>query len=176
MRNNVTDSRNFSLKFYVFICCIFLAPIFSPVHKCHAKDVIQEYIIIPMPTGDITVQGSDFNDTHEQMIKNAKKMTNLKGKNPSIGDIRELADSFGLFNETQFNPHLSLLGGDIAYWHGQRVSLQRLNLEFAARKIILQAADRDGVMISDQGNLSFAAQKILPEMLKRRSVVLNKQK
>jgi len=174
MKNNFTDSRNLSLKFWIFIFFVSLASIyFLSVQKCYAQITIS---ITPHKT--ITIYNPDIDDTVQTIIANNRSITtyslpNTPNTNPSITDIRKLADSFGLLNETQVNPHLSFLGGDISYWHEQGVSLQRLNLEFAARKVVLTAADRDGVVISDQGQLSFAAQQIMAEMLERRSIILN---
>ena len=86
-------------------------------------------------------------------------------------EVKKLAEDFGLLKETRTNPHLSFLGGDIAFWHEQELSEDRLKLEFAARKIVLEAADKQGVVIDDQGKLSWAAQRIMADMLRARAAL-----
>lgn len=89
-------------------------------------------------------------------------------KRLSKNEIRALANEFGLLNETGMNSHLSFLGGDISYWYEQKLSKNRLKLEFAARKAVLEAANEQGIVIDDQGKLSWAAQQIRADMIKEK--------
>jgi len=95
--------------------------------------------------------------------------TQLSGQNLTKEEVRALAEAVGLLQETETNPHLAFLGGDIAYWSEQAISLDRLRMEFAARKAVLDAANRDKVIIDDQGKLSWAAQEIMAHVLKEKA-------
>jgi hypothetical protein len=98
-------------------------------------------------------------------LEKASKVHAPNGK-PSEKLIRELARAIGLIKETDTNPHLSFLDGDIAYWSEQQLNWERLKLEFAARKAVLDAADKKHIFINDQGTLSCASQPIMAEVLK----------
>jgi len=88
---------------------------------------------------------------------------------PTLEQIKQLAKDVGLLKETATNPHLSFLDGDIEYWYEQGLNLDRLQLEFVARKAVLSAADRAGVVIDNQGELSWAAQQIITNILQERA-------
>jgi hypothetical protein len=110
-------------------------------------------------------------DGHEFPVfeKDITNSVTLAYYTPADASVRSLAKNMGLLSETEVNPHLRFLGGDIAYWTEQveaGLSLKRLRLEFAARKAVLDAADRADVIIDDQGKLSFASQKIIARVLK----------
>jgi hypothetical protein len=115
---------------------------------------------LPVSMGDI-----------QQSVKAAQTSTpqgDTSGK-LSKDQIKQLAKDVGLLTETKTNPHLSFLDGDIAYWEEQKLSLTRLRLEFAARKAVLDAADKAKVIIDDQGKLSWASQKIMANVLKEKA-------
>jgi len=120
----------------------------------------------PVSWGDLSIDGETIEFVKEKVIPVVKKTI---VKNPksrlSEGGIKKVANEFQLLKETDFNPHLSLLGGDIAFWYEQKLSENRLRLEFAARKIILDAADESGVVIKDQGVLAWAAQQLMKNLL-----------
>ena len=80
-------------------------------------------------------------------------------------EVKKLAQEFLLFQETATNPQLGFLGGDISYWCEQSVGERRLRLEFAARRLVLEAADKQKVRIRDQGKLSWAAQQVIPDII-----------
>jgi len=110
--------------------------------------------------------------TRDQVQRIMAYTPSLPITNPvSKAIVDNLARYAGLFEETQNNPHLSFLPGDISYWYNAKRSLNRLKLEFAARKIVLEAADEVGAIINTQGDLSSAAQQIMAEVLKARAVL-----
>lgn len=76
-------------------------------------------------------------------------------------EVRELAQGFGLLERTRVNPNLRFLGGDISYWGEQGLTLDEMKLQFAARKTVLDAADREGVKIVNQGTLSHVAAQVM---------------
>ena len=86
----------------------------------------------------------------------------------SRAEVRKLADAFGLLKETRTNPQLGFLDGDIAYWFEQHLSEDRLKLEFAARRAVLDAAEQQKIVIADQGKLSWAAQQVAADLQKAR--------
>ncbi len=104
----------------------------------------------------------------EQISMGAEKAIKdtFKSQLLSKNEVRQLALEYGLTAETAINPHLKFLGGDISFWFEQEISEHRLRLEFAARKAILDAADKTEVIIRDQGMLAWAAQNIMADMLK----------
>jgi len=84
--------------------------------------------------------------------------------------VEKLAREFGLLEKTETNPHLAFLENDISYWHKQNLDENRLQLEFAARKLVLESADKQRVAISDKETLSLAARQIIPILQKERNV------
>jgi len=91
--------------------------------------------------------------------------------------INKLAEKVGLFTEPLINPHLGFLPGDIAYWAEQsKASINRIELEFVARKAVLRVADRKKIVIDTQGDLSFAAQKLISVILKERQSLIEDSK
>lgn len=115
----------------------------------------------------VTVKTSDIKGLLEKaMSRPAEQTGNTK---PTRVQIKALAREIGLLDETRTNPHLSFLDGDIAYWYEQGLSLDHLTLQFVARKTVLDAADRDQVIIDDQGKLSWASQQIMAAILSQRT-------
>src|SRR2546423_1539261 len=68
------------------------------------------------------------------------------GRDPSrrlgCSDIDQLAREFLLFEETPTNSNLAFLSADIDYWCAQPIGERRLRLEFAARRMVLEAANQ----------------------------------
>lgn len=81
--------------------------------------------------------------------------------------IKKLAKMFNLLESRKINQHLRYNDGDISFWYEQGLSLDELIMQFGARKVVLDAADRAGTNIDDQGTLSLAATRVMP--LLRRS-------
>ena len=75
--------------------------------------------------------------------------------------IRQLAEKHRLFARTEFNPHLRFKDGDISYWRDQNIAAWELELEFLARWLMLEVADREEVTIPTQGDLSHWATKLM---------------
>lgn len=123
----------------------------------------------------ITIDGQPLNIAAAQIDSGAKLagppsagQRSGGSKALSEGDIRKLAETFGLMTETRTNPHLGFLDGDISYWAQQNLSVDRLKLEFGARRTVLEAADKQRIVIADQGKLSWAAQQIVADIQKAR--------
>lgn len=75
----------------------------------------------------------------------------------SRDDVRRLADAYGLFRTTHRNPHLRFLYGDVSFFYEQHLTARQLAAQFAARRIVLDAADATGRQISTTGDLSAVA-------------------
>jgi hypothetical protein len=133
-----------------------------------ASRVIEYHISIDGQT--VTVREDDIQGPLKKAVSSLSKQPS--GTKPTRAQIKALAKGIGLLDETRTNPHLSFLDGDIAYWYEQGLSPDRLSLEFAARMAVLKAADKDGVIIDDQGKLSWAAGQIMAEILRQRAKLL----
>lgn len=86
---------------------------------------------------------------------------------PSVGgDAKSLVESlvrhYKLDKSPTKNPSLVFGANEINYWKSKRLDRQTLRLEFAARRIILDAADEQNVPIRDQDMLSKAAREVIP--------------
>ncbi|MFH1058156.1 MAG: hypothetical protein V1797_05675 [Pseudomonadota bacterium] len=79
--------------------------------------------------------------------------------------ITAMAKEMGLFNVPAPNRHLGMVGGDVGYWAQQvrqgNIDRDRLLAEFAARKVVLQAAAAKKIYIPSQGDLAAAAQPLV---------------
>lgn len=76
-------------------------------------------------------------------------------------EVEELARRFRLTEKPSRNPQLAFGKDEISYWQGQNLSTPELELEFEARRIILDAAERQNVHIRDQEMLSRAAREFI---------------
>ena len=82
--------------------------------------------------------------------------------------VKKLAEDAGLYKTRTANPHLEFLGGDVSWWAGEcrTISISRLQAEFAARSVVLEAADRDDIYIETQGDLSAISQSLVGKILR----------
>ncbi|MCK5056371.1 MAG: hypothetical protein KAT34_06940 [Candidatus Aminicenantes bacterium] len=113
-------------------------------------------ITINMDGYIVPVSSEDVN-----RAKNLMRNSPIKKGRLSSGNVKKLAKYYGLLEETATNPQLSFLGGDIAYWAKHGENMEKLNREFASRLAMLDAADRAGIVIADQGKLSWAAEQLI---------------
>nr|VFJ91537.1 MAG: hypothetical protein BECKH772B_GA0070898_1001832 [Candidatus Kentron sp. H]VFK03611.1 MAG: hypothetical protein BECKH772A_GA0070896_103393 [Candidatus Kentron sp. H]VFK06214.1 MAG: hypothetical protein BECKH772C_GA0070978_103343 [Candidatus Kentron sp. H] len=81
-------------------------------------------------------------------------------KRATLSDVKKEAERYGLMRPRIENPGLRFKTGDLAYWTEQGLQLWELQLEFYARKLVLDAADKHGAEIPTQGDLSHFAQRI----------------
>jgi len=149
---------------------IYIVLILFPIVVFAQHAFISPYVI-DINGKSLSFNSDDFTKAAKEIILNSKNMEKSQIGKPTKIQIKKMARKYGLLDESKYNPHLSLLGGDIAYWFEQGVSLNRLNLEFSARKTVLDVADREKFFISDQGILSYAAQSIMAQILKKRQEI-----
>lgn len=126
-----------------------------------SDDVVDEIII---RSGQIKILQEDISSTIQVSYD---LLDTVASEDLGKAQIKELAKMFNLLERRKVNQHLRYYDGDISYWYEQGLSLSELILQFWARKVVLDAADRDGTKISDQGTLSWAATRVIP--LLRRS-------
>lgn len=81
--------------------------------------------------------------------------------------VRELAKEYRLLERAETNPHLRFKDGDISYWAEQDVAAWEMNIEFLARQLLLEVADRDEATIPAQGDLSHWAGKLYSSLYKK---------
>lgn len=123
----------------------------------------------PVSWDDLSIDGETVEFKKEKVTSVIKKTIIDKPRERlSEGEIRKIAEEFQLFNETEFNPHLALLSGDIAFWYEQRKNENAIRREFAARRIILDAAEESEVVIKDNGVLAWASQQIMRNLILER--------
>lgn len=84
------------------------------------------------------------------------------GTSVSSGKVAALAKEFGLMDKTITNPGLVFLTADITYWEKRELDANRLALEFAARRLILEEADVQGIRIPGKQALANAAEQVIP--------------
>jgi hypothetical protein len=92
-------------------------------------------------------------------------------------DVLVLANEFLLTERTVHNPQLGFNDGDISFWWEQvkkyRLDEGDLRREFAARRVVLEAADQAGVVIDTQGDLSHFAGEIMADMIRSEKSLQN---
>ncbi len=115
-------------------------------------------IEIPIDSGQIKILREDISSI-------IQLVNSLQGTLPSEGleraQIKNFAQAFKLLESRKINKHLRYNDGDISFWYEQDLSPDELIFQFAARKAILDAADRCGVIIDDQGKLSLVATRVI---------------
>jgi hypothetical protein len=131
-------------------------------------------------SANINIDGEIISIQSESILQKAKTLVESskesKKQNLTKSEIKKLAKEYKLLTETNTNPHLSFLDGDISHWYEQKLSERRYRLEFSARQIVLAEADKSGIVIEDQGKLSWAAQQIMANLLKAQSQIRKEQK
>ncbi len=81
--------------------------------------------------------------------------------------VKQIARDLGMLEETETNPHLRYLDGDISYWCEQEgLSEKTLVRELATRRAVLDAADQQGLIIDDHGKLSHVAGQLAADFLR----------
>lgn len=123
---------------------------------------------------DRSGQGETVNKLNENIIINIEKkpvpvpkrvIQQARAAFPSgIGSVKSLVDYYKLNQKPKKNPHLVFGDKEIEYWSGTNLDKQTLQLEFAARRIVLDAADKQNVAIRDQDMLSVAARQVIPDL------------
>jgi len=129
---------------------------------------------------DIKVNGRTISFASEIVTKWVPKMVTPKAKKMvKRQDVELLAEEFLLTEKTAFNPHLRYDDGDVSFWVEQcrKYGVDELDLrrEFAARRMVLEAADEAGVVIDKKGDLSHAAGEIMADLIRARNSLEKKR-
>jgi DNA-binding XRE family transcriptional regulator len=115
-------------------------------------------IEINIDSGQIKILREDISSTI-QLVHSLQDSITSEGLGKA--QIKEIAQVFTLQESRKINGHLRYNDGDISFWYEQDLSLDELIFQFAARKVVLDAADRSGVNIDDQGTLSLVATRVI---------------
>ena len=75
-------------------------------------------------------------------------------------EIGRLAEFYSLTTDWKANPHLTYQQGDYAFWKEQGLTLGELRIEFQARQIVLQHAEKNGIFIKEHGDLAVQAEQV----------------
>jgi hypothetical protein len=113
-------------------------------------DLNQRIIVIP-------VGGVDFKLKKEVVEKTRVAKPPFK---PEV--VTSLVRHYRLDKKSKINPELVFGPEEISNWKNKNLDRETLRLEFAARKLILDAADDQKVKIRDQEMLSIAARAVIP--------------
>lgn len=79
-------------------------------------------------------------------------------------EIKKYAQLYGLTDMNQFNWKMALQEGDFAYFEGQRWPAWRVIVEFAAKKMVLDAANEAKATISTKGDWSAHAERFMDKL------------
>jgi hypothetical protein len=94
-------------------------------------------------------------DTNEKVTQEILDLIPKKDENKlSKIQIRKLAEDQRLFNDWRENPVLQFQDGDISYWYEQNLPAWKIQLQFLARRAVLEVAEKENATIPSQGDLS----------------------
>ncbi|MBI5521869.1 MAG: hypothetical protein HY910_04500 [Desulfarculus sp.] len=79
-------------------------------------------------------------------------------------EIRKYAELYGLTDANQFNWKMALQEGDFAYFEGQRWPAWRVVVEFAAKKMVLDAANEARATIPTKGDWAAYAERFMDKL------------
>jgi len=80
-------------------------------------------------------------------------------------DVKKWAADLGLLKSSRVNPNLTFNDADAQELSNRSLGETQTKLELAARKAVLQAADRQGVIIGDAPSLAQAISYVLPMII-----------
>lgn len=86
---------------------------------------------------------------------------------PETTSIMGIAEKLDISKIKGINSHLSMQDGDYAFWREQGLNFRNYLVEFAARRLILEAATLQKVYIPEQGDLSFSANQVKEKISNR---------
>jgi hypothetical protein len=84
-------------------------------------------------------------------------------------EVKNLAEDLGLLDQPKMNPQLTFTDEDASDLRRRRSDDTELKQELAARKVALDAADRQGVVIGDRATLSRVITRILFVMVPQKN-------
>jgi hypothetical protein len=112
---------------------------------------------------DLTVNVDSLPPDIASVLRAPKFTTEL-----SRDQIRELAIQHQLFAIHPVNPQLCFIEGDVTFWQKQRRAGWELELEFLARRLLLETADRAHIKIATQGILSYYSRQLYNKLAELR--------
>jgi|ERR1043165_406525 tetratricopeptide (TPR) repeat protein len=158
-------------RFYLFLLLTSVALVLTAMPNVSSQGVLpHDYQMeqIKVGSNEVSVAKEDIDKWRKKISKPTRSSGSSESVRASNANtvskerVEELARQFGLTEKTGTNPDLVFLDRDINYWHDRKFDEGRLELEFAARKLILEAADKQHVKIASKELLSTAAQQLIP--------------
>lgn len=144
----------------------------SPPEKCQGQ-ATQEDKSSKTPDSDPVVVGTTIGkhalhvrkSDIQRVVELIRQLPQASSSSqPTEPQVRDLADKLGLLESRKVNPQLIFLSGYLSSWVESGLTLDELKMQFAARRAVLDAADRDDVKIKDQGTFSFVAGRVIAEL------------
>ncbi len=116
--------------------------------------------IITVVNGRPVKVGGEHTDPTLALIR--EEMRTVKpGDKLSSARIGEMAKRFGLTDPDQFNFRMAMNQGDFSFYAGQNWPAWRIIVELAAKRLVLEAANRDRVTIPSKGDWSAYAEQVM---------------
>jgi len=109
-----------------------------------------------------TNENDELSIENERIEKEALEFSNSKNEDTIITDrneTRRIATQCGMFNSWNVNSHLKFQDGDISYFTGKFNAFE-LELQFRARRLLLEKADEKRIRLDEPGDLSQKSKRI----------------
>lgn len=103
----------------------------------------------------------------EKIKKEALEISNSNYDDSIITDrykTEQIAKRCGMFNRWNVNAHLKFQVGDVSYFTGKFNAFE-LEIQFRARKLILEKADENNIRLDEPGDLSQKSKSIEAQLL-----------
>lgn len=133
---------------------------------CHANAgaAHNENRVIITGTGPTNDRELSIERTHANPILaliREEMLTVKPGDKLNSAQVGAIAKRFGLADTDQFNFRLAMNQGDFAFYAGQNWPAWRVIVELAAKRLVLEAANRDRVTIPSKGDWSAYAEQVM---------------
>ena len=154
----------FRLLFLVTVTVLFQSALVGTANGSIAQESqpgeggsVITYVIIKGST--LAIQKSSGENVEDKI----KEITKKYPPNSTLTKqgIKDIANFFGLTDNNQFNFKMALQEGDFSYFAEQKWPAWRLIVEFAAKKMVLDAANAAKVSIPTKGDWSAAAEQVM---------------
>jgi len=120
-------------------------------------------IVTTVKLDDKTITIYDTTDTAklESFVKRMVSGIDNEGKKLSFGEVKSIAQEYGLHKIGGVNFAMKIQDGDIGYWQDQELTRTEYEIQFLSRRIVLDSANEERITVGDEGKLSFAAERLI---------------
>lgn len=113
----------------------------------------------------VSLQSKSFEVKQKEIVEIAQSIPrDARQRSVSKEKIANLARDIGLFQNWTINPQLTYENGDIAWYSQQNYTWLKIEADFRAKFFVLSLAEKEGIVISTQGDLSNAAKGLSGEI------------